>query len=65
VDLHLLVDTVKVFLGDIGDFNDFTSVDLLGGVDSRPDSLLLCTIDILKQVGGELCLANFTVLARA
>ena len=62
---HFLVNACKVLLTYICDLNDFASVDLLGRINSRPDCLLLRTVDILQEIGCKLCFAYFTILPLA
>ena len=41
MNLYLFMDTVEVFLADIANIDDFTGIDSLRGVYSRPYGLLL------------------------
>ena len=48
VDPDFLMDAVQVLFADVADLYDLASIDLFCRVHRRPDSLLLCSIDILK-----------------
>ena len=54
MDLNFLMDTIKVFFANVADVNDFASIDSLGRINCRPDSLLLhtSTSNILHQIFG-------------
>jgi len=63
MNLYLLVNAGKVFLGYISNGADLACVNFFGWVDTRAHSLLLAATDVLHQVGSELRLADLSVLA--
>ena len=65
MDLNFFMDTIEVFFANVADFDDFASIDSLGRINCRPDSLLLRapTSDILHQILGQLSLADLSILA--
>ena len=65
MDFDLLVDTVQVLLIHFANFDDFTSIYLLGWVYGRSHSLTPSALDICQQIFCELSFAHFSVLAFA
>ena len=62
MNTYFLVDAGQVILTDIGDFDYLTGVYLFRRIDRGSNSLLLCAVYVLKQVGCQLRLADLSVL---